>query len=268
MWLIWGVQQFKRKRGWVADYCPFCDEVRPCRLTELRQAPHLYFVSIGKSKLLGGWVRCRTCRQRHPTDIDRYPQTLKKLPDDLNELVRHTQPDLPDWMMSRMARFDALLDGTLTPSERQHWMLEPFEFIEPCMAEEDDIGPIRGRELLWMPACVAVPVLVWLIADDSGALRGTDWPLILALGSGIVPLGGLIRSIVTLPRRRLRRRFFKFLARCLDPLDPSLEELQALRARLKKQGSYAAAFDPQALHQAIIRHHGALPLAAHRGGTG
>jgi hypothetical protein len=130
MFIVWGRRAIRRKRGWVAEYCPQCAEARAFQFREHRMIEHLYFIPIGRGKLLGHSLRCVKCKIELDADPLAYPKRAKKRPATIEMLVDQTNPDLPVVMAQRLERQEAIRNGLADAKIRRTEMIELMTLMD------------------------------------------------------------------------------------------------------------------------------------------
>ena len=97
--IVHGSYQRRQFLGMVADYCPFCDEVRPCFVSEQNEVEHLNFIPLGHGTRQGTWCKCSTCRAWFACRPDTYDRLIEEA-----EVTRYSIESLLEWTNSRLAR--------------------------------------------------------------------------------------------------------------------------------------------------------------------
>ena len=238
MYIIWGTKITRKRLGRIADYCPFCDDARACDVREVSSVGHLYYIPLGRRRVIGWESRCRRCKE--PLAISNEgpgPRPIKvRRHTTLEELVDQTHPALVDSMAERLDRREALAAGTLDPAGRVRLM------IEPLLAVATPIE-VRGSQmnfdvwsalslLLWL----VLPFVAWVLVElATGGATDVQVGVAIAVGFGLAAVTTII-LIATDLRRFVRRRYRRFLVKGLAPLDPEEDELQQLVDHLGRHG--------------------------------
>jgi hypothetical protein len=235
MIIIVGTRTRKRKLGRVAEYCPTCREIRPCRVTQIESIFHLYFIPLSRAKIKGHIVECDQCRQRVSTHIDVFTGFSHNRNDTLDDLIAETNPDLEARLIRRLELAERAAGGDISPEERLELLNAPFLAI--AAAVEGRVAQMHAdRQSGWLILALAVAALGFFLSLGfvrPGALR----PMLLyASGiAGAIIFIALIWSLATEPRRFIKRRYGPLIIESLADLHPTREELRtvlrALRAR-------------------------------------
>lgn len=260
MMIFWGTRTLYRKRGYVADFCPFCNEARPMRLSEVRRAGHIYFVSLTWGKLIGHEIRCEKCRESLPRDGDRYTGAVRKRRTTIEDLVDQTNPQLPEVIAERLDLIERVHAGIASDQERQNVMLDPL--INACHAiETRGVNDMDYRTL----TCVVIAIVIGVPGFVAG-LAMYDQGAAPFIGSTF--LAGLIAVSWVSHRRSAWRRYGRYIVRNLRPLEPTLEELQQAWRLLRQHGLEGSKrLKPQWVHDALATqraaaiHDDRVPLA-------
>lgn len=69
MLIIWGTKIVRTPVGRVADFCAVCRQPRPFKLVGVRKVDHIYYVPIGKRKLVGHEMACEECTTTVATNV-------------------------------------------------------------------------------------------------------------------------------------------------------------------------------------------------------
>jgi hypothetical protein len=98
MWLIWGSTGEWKDLGVVAERCPSCRLVGPCRIAGLAKGVHVYFIPVA-SAVTEAACTCGGCAHQFRCDSWRYKTYASPADADLmtiEELAERTNPDLLD----------------------------------------------------------------------------------------------------------------------------------------------------------------------------
>lgn len=121
--IVWGTKIKRKPLGWVADWCPICRRVQPHRLVRVGAAGHLYYLSIGKGKLVGHEVECAECHVVLDADREAFDAVAPEPGEDVERLERETYTRLRDHYDEAISR--AARAASFTPDERQ----QEIEFV-------------------------------------------------------------------------------------------------------------------------------------------
>ncbi len=257
MFIIWGTKQVERKQGWVAEYCPICDEARVCRLIELKTVSHLYYVPLGRGKPIGHVCQCKTCKNQFGVDESQYVNVSEKRPESLEALVDQTNPELVSTMAKVMDLRDRVAAGDGSEEERQALLYHPFTAIILPVAERGQHINVDGVSALWLLAIFMLPLVAFLIVESLPAsMSHPDASMYAAFSVlGLLALGFLY-SVATDTTRFTRDTFRWKIVKRLAPLNPTLAELEEVLGNLKQDPDYRVigkAFKAHRLLERITR---------------
>lgn len=235
MLIIVGTRIRKRSLGRVAEYCPLCREIRPCRVTQIESISHLYFIPISRAKIKGHIVECEKCRQRVSTHIGVFTGFSRNRNDTIDKLIEQTNPDIEARLIRKLELAERAAGGSVSPEERLELLNAPFQAI--AAAVEGRVAQMHADRqsgaLLLALAAAVLGFFLSLAFARHGALRP-----ILLYGCGIAGaliFIALIWSLATEPRRFIKRRLGPLIIESLADLHPTREELKTvfrgLRAR-------------------------------------
>ena len=232
MIIFWGRKTIRRKKGYVADFCPLCRTPNSFLLERVGSAGHIYGISFGEGKLVGFERTCQECGIAFAADPNTYVSFLKK-PASLNELVIQTFPNLRVVLRERLALEEKIRQSpkTLAREERDALIRSPFLLLSAKVEKRFSAVHIDKGVGLSMIAALAL-VLVGLEGLKPIAPPDSQAELItifFATGLSIV-----VWQIVMSGKRFMRRQIVPLLAKSLRPLQPSEPELAAALSELKK----------------------------------
>src|SRR4051812_32517111 len=116
----WAAIRDERKLGYVAEFCPVCREIRPCRL--LRVGEKFAVEPLNGAPRIANIVRCDRCPFTTPTDGLSYASVVKEFPLDIEALIQKTNPHIREKLAGTLAaeeklrRPDAVVSSTLRQS--------------------------------------------------------------------------------------------------------------------------------------------------------
>lgn len=246
MLIAWGTSEHRRKRGWVADWCPICQDFRPLRAHDAYSQSHFYFLPVGRGRFIGHFMRCAHCRRQFGCNPERYAAFAKRRGRSVEALVEQTHPQLPERVGEYLARRDLAAAGEVTDAERRDWLDEPFRAIADDLQQRKQQIHIDRTLLL---TCVGLVCLAFVFGYFTLGIR-SDQALILAwsIFGGLAVLLLLVLAYLE-PRRYARRRYRAYLVKMLGPLNPTLDELTDVLATYRQHKRYVGrAFKPAQLH--------------------
>ena len=86
MFIVFGEKQARRRLGFVAEHCSACSSIRPVKIVRVGMAPHIFWVPLGKGRLIGYYGECDQCGADFDIDPADYASLAKKNVDSLAEL--------------------------------------------------------------------------------------------------------------------------------------------------------------------------------------
>lgn len=239
MFIVWGTKRTIRKHGYVADFCPLCREVRAFELLRIGLASHIYYISFGQGRLAGHLLRCRECRYEIAGDPRDYASIGdREAEKDVEQLLALTHPQLRQNLANRLATEARLRSSpaSLTPEMREALLLESFQLVNPEVEmrykQETQLDKPAGL------GCFGTIILSPLLFYGASLLPMPTQEQAL-LGAAIFCGLGIVYTFVQIglaPRRWLRARIVPLLARALEPLRPTREELQFCLERCEIAG--------------------------------
>lgn len=256
MFMSIGKRTPRRRQGYVAEYCPICRDVRVCSLHSVASGWHINFIPLGPAKVVGHELWCESCGAVYEGNPGLYSEVSRQPTSDALSLAARTSPDLMDRCRERFDLDDAILSGTIDPALREPAIREPFELLNASI-------DIRMKSpSLDAAAWAALAIGLLGAAAFAGAiiLRSTNGGPRTGLGTigGIGAMIALFGFFTAAGRaasaysRYIRRQAQPALAKCLAPLDPSLDELKRLRKDLRRDKCISHhALDPKRLHALI-----------------
>lgn len=251
MFIIWGTKRSDRKLGRVADFCPFCDDARACRLIEVRMVSHLYYIPLGRGKVVGHLLWCEHCKDRFGTDPQRYTDVSKDRRASVEELTDATHPQLVDTIAQWIDLRERAERGEADEDERRRLIVHPFVSIAASVAQRCTGIHFDEQSVGWLLALVVVPSVILLVCS----LWMTDDQVVgLAIASIFIVAILLIVSIARDATRFIRRRYWRYMVEFIAPLNPTAEELSEVVLDLKRNADTAALgkrINPNKLHRDI-----------------
>jgi len=244
MFVVWGTKTANRRRGYVAEFCPICRSIQPCRVLDLNRVKHLYMISVGQVEHVQQEVTCTGCRRRTLVGPFTYQAFVRDRNADINRLVRETHPHLLEEIADRLV-LEERARGTgqpLSRDERMGLLAEPFHAMSHAF--DRNLGPYGGLERLTGLSLLATFLSLFAsIAAVFAIVLGEKGPgsplskVAIALGVAFgLSLAGTIYAVATQDRRIARRRIVPFLVRALAPLQPTRAELADVVVRLRDRG--------------------------------
>lgn len=220
--IVWGTKIKRQRLGRVADFCPICRDFRPFTVHRVGAAGHVYYISVGKGKLVGHEIKCEDCGVAQSADLDFY-RTISQDPlAAAHELEAVTTPHLREAYEERLAIESRLRSGSLDPEQRRNLLFEPFALLSHLVEERAAATHFDRKSAAG--CLVGVAALLGLVVAailESGPLAIA---MTVLLGLGFLMTLLCLATDVT---RHTRARVLPLLARALRPLQPRDEELAA-----------------------------------------
>jgi hypothetical protein len=256
--VISGVKSVRSTVGRVADFCPICRDMRAFELSHIGRSAHLYGVALSKGDTLYFEATCQTCGVYFSTHERKYASVATGEGATLEHLLSECGPRRPEHLRKDLEQAERMRAGTLTPEERRAMMSETFEFLNEharhrrnqISADQKTNGSCTTSILVF---CGMWFVLyAWGRFVPSHPIGGAKTIYILA---GIVMIGVVYTfwQIYGDTQRFATSSILPKLARALQPLHPTSEELKALHARfLKRKFTLARCLTAEKIERAIL----------------
>ena len=228
--LIFGRRCSEQKFGYVADVCPKCQQVRCMKLSRCVHGPHLFAIRCGQGITLGFALCCEHCRTEVRCDPTWYAEVLGQRKTPLEDLVRHTNPNLMasvEMAQANRLRYVALV----TPFQRAHQV-----FTERYIKGDHT----DGRVALALLGVLASFVVGYYVGAIFGMLFGANdlsrfhYEVVSVLVVLAISVAWLVMECKNEPKRFFRKRLFSVLVRELALCRPKEAELEELFRRLAK----------------------------------
>lgn len=231
---IWGTKRKLTRLGYVADFCPICRQVRPFSVSRVSRAGHIYYISFG-GKFVGYLSECQICHLNLSANPNFYQTVSKSLSSDvpdLKSLIQETFPNLNQHYRNRLEVEEQIkLNPRSLPADiRSALIEEPFHLLSSLVEARLSSKARLDRENLFGSLFMIVVFVLFRFDMLPSSIH--DW---LSGFIYLVILGGSVYTIVQLvlsKQRELDREVVPLLARCLKPLSPNLDELQACLNKL------------------------------------
>lgn len=106
MFIVFGEKQAIRKLGFVAEHCPVCDATRQVRINRVGMSPHIFWLPLGKGRLIGYYGVCQRCGDQFDIEPTDYVSLSRKAVDNLSDLQLVTNPKLDARNRDAVATFE------------------------------------------------------------------------------------------------------------------------------------------------------------------
>ena len=226
MILIWGTRAARSNLGYVAEECPSCGKSTVCRLVEVSQGGHIFFIPTGKGKApVAHEAHCMDCSRQFVVDASTYHDIGRNKRMSLMELISLTSP----WL--------APMDAQEQAAEvRVRNVLSPFVRYDQSFRDRvrrgtkyDAISALGLLLLLGGPA-----LSFWLaVGGYLPFLSGSRAGLAASVSSLVFVAAG-IYLIANETGRFFRRQLLPKIVYELGPLSTTPAEWEAVAQRMKR----------------------------------
>lgn len=235
MVIPFGSKIVRRKRGYVADFCPICRTPQVFRLLRVISVGHIAYVTVGLGTVMDHERACLACRTAVRADPGFYA-SVSRARRPLAELMARTFPNDAGAVASLGAQLALAArikqdPASLSAEERQALIRHPFLLLGPKVDEHFSRTGVDGPVMLAIVAAFALLVFLPEIAMKvTASTDAQPWLFIsCALGLALVAW-----QLVESGRRFMRREVLSALELALRPLRPTDGELDAVLRELRK----------------------------------
>lgn len=233
MFIVFGKKLVYRKLGYVADFCPVCRAKRAFELKRVGSASHVYYISAGDGELVGFERNCVECGTSLRADPNIYA-SVSKTSDSLEALTARTFPSYEVILHERLQLEERLKNepSSMSTEERHSLIREAFLLLSPKVEKRFASTHIDKEVALCLVGLLVLlfvgPLALHGLFPDS---EGTLILVFFGLGLALVAWQGLQSG-----RRFMRREVLPKLAKSLQPLRPSDNEIHVIQTELKQLG--------------------------------
>ncbi|MDJ0906864.1 MAG: hypothetical protein QNI96_12645 [Woeseiaceae bacterium] len=224
MFIVFGEKTVTRKMGFVAEGCPSCQAVQPVRIHRLGMAPHIFWVPLGRGRLIDYFGVCQKCGGElniFPTD---YETLVRKPGDDLVHLAQQTNPKLDPKNRNAIEAF-----------ERFRRVRDPLLRANKTLMDRSARGTRFDRTSgLTLLAAVVIPIVMFSVDLTSLSYALQEFIGVAAIWTFILGLIATFVLVAREPRRFFRRELEPGIARDLLAVNPRPDELDDYLKRIKK----------------------------------
>ena len=230
MLLIWGKKYSYKKLGYAADFCPICREPRAFRLRRTNLVPHFWYIPTGFGEFVCNERQCLDCGVDFNGDPARYA-ALSKKSGSFGQLKKLTFPTFDEVQRGRLDIEKALRNdpASIAPRDRQLLIRQPLELLSPRVEN-------RKRNLQMDRDVALTFVGAWLVVWAGMALASRFLPEdvdVVTLTLLAMAVVAVVVQLALVNRRFMRRHITPLLVRCLAPLKPRRQEIEAAVADMK-----------------------------------
>lgn len=254
--IVYGKKTIPKMLGYVADNCPICREIKPMALSKISVVGHVYGISLGQGKSRGIFATCSECGHVFGTNYLGYKCVLKERVDDLRQLIEQTNPTIHEdnavrlELKDKVRRNPRLLDNEI----RKKLIIEQLIFLNP-LYEDIRYGQTKFDKTSGL-GCLAA-FLISVLAITIYFLVPQAMELPAGLAAIIISAVAFLVSLViyfTAHFRLVKRDYMPRLLSALRPLQPTIEELQEARNKLKDMGFRSSRkLDPQKIYDQLVK---------------
>ncbi len=234
----WGTRRTEKKQGLVAEFCPLCRDISAFRILRVGLASHVYAIPFGQGRLAGHVIECTACGLRLTADPLKYALFAvesKVAPIPLGELERLTYPTVRQVYAPRLALETQIrrTASVLTPEQRAQLLLEPFRLLNPRV--EARYSTSLKFDRYSSLGCVGTLLFTFLLLSVAGTLLEPRATYLIVASLVFFGLGVAytLGQLACAAGRFLHTEVVRALARSLDPLEPTPDELQGCLAKCK-----------------------------------
>ena len=235
MIFIWGTKERRKASGYVADVCSRCKAINVHRLIEVREVPHVYYVSIGGGKVACYQIECEQCDGVEVIHASRYTARLDKTIE-IDKLIELTHPGIYTELEEQKQREERARRGELSAEERIQVMQEALYPVTQAVQERSAKGAVDLRTGL---AFLATLFLPWLLVLPGTAEQSFWGDLLVYAGIGLALLGVIatVYAYRTSLKRFIRRTQGDSIQAAIREYHPSPTELNDITAGLRDAGT-------------------------------
>jgi len=233
VFIIAGTKVRRTPLGRVADFCGLCREIRPFRVTEVREVAHLYYIPLGRGDVKHYEFICAGCREQRTGDLSPYADVVSSDVEELDILIEATNPEVTRHAIELLEAEDRVARDEATAEERRLVLMQPLLAINPAVEARVSQVHVDARSLLLMIAMIVFPLA--LVLPGAVLWPSTPGEILVYSGAaaGVVLLGMLLQSLATDPGRFVRRRYREFLAESLAAYRPTPDEVRDIMRELR-----------------------------------
>lgn len=227
MFIVFGEKKATRRMGFVADRCPSCDAIQQVRIHRVGMAPHIFWIPLGKGRLIGYYGVCQECGSEFDADPTDYVSLVRKPVGSLAELVQATNPKLDPKNRHAVETF-----------ERFRRVRDPLLRANQSLLERSARGTRFDRTSgLALLASVVIPIAMFTVDLSFLSYSMQQLVGVAAIWFFIFGLIGSFVLVAREPRRFFRRELEPGIAQELRKVNPRVDELDRY-LKLIKQYDY------------------------------
>ncbi len=154
--IIHGTRIRRRSRGLIAEFCPICREIRLFRVTDLSRYRHVYWIPVTPGTPVSRELQCEGCGTALMERIDDQTSPIPRTSANVIHVLAQTRPHRIESVRERLALEQRLVEGSATPAERIHLLIEPLILLSP-------VTDIRGRQSA-SESLTSIVILIWIVS--------------------------------------------------------------------------------------------------------
>jgi hypothetical protein len=231
VFIVWGRKITRKRFGYVVDFCPICRSLETFELQAVHSSGHVYYITLGGGPLVGYERKCADCGAAYRAESTAYATVAKqRLPFD--ELKRQTLPTLSPATQGRLDLEERIRSGRaqLAPPQRYNLIREPFLLLSPKVERRFASTHIDAPTGLALIGAVALMFAGgWIDRQFFADSAGTGLLIAAGIGAALI-----VWQFVESGSRYMRREIVPVLAKALDPLRPTPDEIERVLGELQQ----------------------------------
>lgn len=235
MFIVWGTKPVRRKKGYVADFCPICRSIKTFKVIRVGMAGHVYYITLTSGKLAGYELICQCCKAT--VAYEALPQrNFGKRGVELEELISYTYPNIREVYSDRILFEKQLLVSPekISKHDRDFLIGEvlntlSYEVDKRFSQTNVDMGVIA---FIAMAVILPMPLATFLLENFETANIIRDY---LIWGIASIFIIGAIYRWLTITRRYMKKKIYPKFIRALKIIKPREDEIQEILDKLKLQ---------------------------------
>ncbi len=224
MFIVFGEKTVTRKMGFVAERCPSCQSVRPVRIHRLGMAPHIFWIPLGRGRLIDYFGACQQCGDNFKIDPIDYETLVRKPGDNLTDLLQQTNPSLDPKNRTAVEAF-----------ERFSRVRDPLLRANKALVNRSARGTRFDRTSgLTLLASIVIPITMFSVDLSFLSYTLQEYIGVAAIWTFMLGLVATFVLVAREPRRFFRRELEPGIAKDLIAVNARPDELDDYLKRIKK----------------------------------
>lgn len=253
MLIIWGSKVVRKLVDRAPVLCPICRTITASEYLVVRRIEHLYYVPIGRGKVLGHECLCHTCRTQWRVDFDAPPTRRKaRRRASASELLEECAPGELEALTDGMHLLQRVRNGACDEQTRLNIFLQAAAALEYHHANRPRVGFLVVAFSVAAVLLTIVAPISWFVQMDPTNRLSVAWPIAFTIA--FVASVTLTAWSIRRARFRTRDEAVRGFARSLAPLNPSDHDLVSVTTKCLEAGfRQCAPSSPEVLHREIQR---------------